>query len=159
MTNKQFITYRKRHSQHGAALVISLIMLTVITILSLSAMRSTNLDTKIAVNQQLREVTFQAAENSFSRLTGPVVDIDLPNSIGAENAVTTQDYYQSVGVDNQPDFSADVTVQMLEISRRYKFSGFPLNVLTVMYQADAQGIVEDNNTKTVNRMQVALIRN
>ncbi|MEW8692938.1 MAG: PilX N-terminal domain-containing pilus assembly protein [Candidatus Thiodiazotropha endolucinida] len=159
MTDKQILTYPNRHSQHGAALVISLIMLTVITILSLSAMRSTNLDTKIAVNQQLREVTFQAAENSFSRLTGPVVDIDLPNSIGAENAVTTQDYYQSVGVEHQPDFSADVTVQMLEISRRYKFSGFPLNVLTVMYQADAQGVVENNNTKTVNRMQVALIRN
>jgi type IV pilus assembly protein PilX len=155
----QLLTYRKRHSQHGAALVISLIMLTIITLLSVSAMRSANLDTKIAVNQQLKEMTFQASENALTMVTGPQITIDLPSSLGEENAVTNVNYFQSTGVDNQSDISADVTVEMLEISRKYKFSGFPLNVLTILYQADAQGAVAGNRTKTINRKQVALIRN
>ncbi|MBT3055792.1 MAG: hypothetical protein KME69_13065 [Candidatus Thiodiazotropha sp. (ex Codakia orbicularis)] len=159
MTNKQFLTYRIPHSQSGAALVISLIMLAIITLLSVSAMRSTNLDTKIAVNQHLKEMTFQAAENALAQLTGPVVTVNLPNSLGPDNAVNNISYYQSLGVTDQPNISADVNVEMLEISRRYKFSGFPLNVLTIMYQADSRGIVAGNNTQSINRMQVALIRN
>ncbi|MEW8525465.1 MAG: PilX N-terminal domain-containing pilus assembly protein [Candidatus Thiodiazotropha endolucinida] len=159
MTNKQFLTYRIPHSQSGVALVISLIMLAIITILSVSAMRSTNLDTKIAVNQHLKEMTFQAAENALTQVTGPVVTVSLPNSLGPDNAVDNISYYQSHGVTDQPNISADVNVEMLEISRRYKFSGFPLNVLTIMYQADSRGIVAGNNTQSINRMQVALIRN
>ncbi|MEW8658115.1 MAG: PilX N-terminal domain-containing pilus assembly protein [Candidatus Thiodiazotropha endolucinida] len=159
MTNKQFLTYRIPHLQSGAALVISLIMLAIITLLSVSAMRSTNLDTKIAVNQHLKEMTFQAAENALAQVTGPVVTVNLPNSLGPDNAVNNISYYQSYGVTDQPNISADVNVEMLEISRRYKFSGFPLNVLTIMYQADSRGIVAGNNTQSINRMQVALIRN
>ncbi|MES9896023.1 MAG: PilX N-terminal domain-containing pilus assembly protein [Candidatus Thiodiazotropha endolucinida] len=159
MTNKQFLTYHKRHSQHGAALVIGLIMLTVITLLSVSAMRSANLDTKIAVNQQLKELTFQASENALAMVTGEEVTINLPNSLGSANAVMNSNYYQSSGVEYQPDLSANVNVEMMEISRRYKFHGFPLNILTIMYQADSTGVVVGNNTTTTNRMQVALIRN
>lgn len=159
MNSKQLHTFPNRRSQYGTALVISLIMLTVITILSVSAMRSANLDTKIAVNQQLKEYTFQAAENALTRLVGPNVDVNLPNAIGAVNAVTTANYFQSSGVPHQPDLSADVTIEMMEISRKYKFSGFPLNVLSIMYKADSQGAVAGNNTQTINRMQVVLIRN
>lgn len=159
MTNKQIPTYHTRQSQHGAALVIGLIMLTVITLLSVSAMRTTNLETKIAVNQQLKELTFQASENALAMVTGPEVTVNLPSALGPGNAVMNANYFQSSGIDGQPDLSADVNVEMIEITRRYKFHGFPLNVLAVMYNADSQGIVVGNNTKTVNRMQVALIRN
>jgi type IV pilus assembly protein PilX len=161
MTNNHFTSYSNCHSQSGAALVIGLVMLTIITLLSVSAMRSTNLDTKIAVNHQFKEMSFQAAENALARVTGPLedADLDLPNALGAVNAVTNFDYYESTGVDHQPDFSADVELEMTEISRRYKFSGFPLNVLTVMYQADSRGTVAGTDTQTINRMQVALIRN
>ncbi|MEW8586137.1 MAG: PilX N-terminal domain-containing pilus assembly protein, partial [Candidatus Thiodiazotropha sp.] len=59
-------TYPIQQSQRGSALVISLILLTIITILSVSAMRSTNLDTKIAVNHQLKKLSYRAAENAFA---------------------------------------------------------------------------------------------
>ncbi|MEW8146486.1 MAG: PilX N-terminal domain-containing pilus assembly protein [Candidatus Thiodiazotropha endolucinida] len=147
------------HSQRGAALVISLIMLTVITILSLSAMRSTNLDSKIAVNHQFKELSFQAAENALARLTGPNPQVLVPNNIG--ETATTAAAYASAGVEHQPDISADLTLEMLEISPpgKYKFSGFGLNVVTVLYQADSVGSVVGNNTISTNRMEVALIRN
>jgi type IV pilus assembly protein PilX len=161
MTNHPIFSYSNRHSQNGTALVVGLVLLTIITLLSVSAMRSTNLDTKIAINHQFKEVSFQAAENALARVTGPLddADLDLPNTLGEENAVTNYSYYESTGVDQQPDFSADVTLEMTEISRKYKFSGFPLNILTVMYQADSQGTVAGSDTQTINRMQVALIRN
>ncbi|MBT3048891.1 MAG: PilX N-terminal domain-containing pilus assembly protein [Candidatus Thiodiazotropha sp.] len=161
MAKMQFSTNSTRHAQSGAALVIGLIMLTIVTLLSVSAMRSATLDTKITVNHQFKELSFQASENALKMITGPQIDttLNMPNQLGEANAVTNADYYTSAGDDDQPDMGANVTFQMLEISRRYKFSGFPLNVLTVMYQADSQGTVAGTNTQSVNRMQVALIRN
>ncbi|MEW8505206.1 MAG: PilX N-terminal domain-containing pilus assembly protein [Candidatus Thiodiazotropha sp.] len=156
---KQPDVCNRRHQQQGAALVVGLILLSVITLLSVSAMRSTNLETKIAVNHQFKELSFQAAENALAQLTGPNPNVLVPNAICAEQ--DNPNYYQSSGVTHQPDLSADVTMQMREISPpgKYKFSGFGLNVVTVLYKADSLGTVAGNNTRTTNRMQVALIRN
>ncbi|MES9992266.1 MAG: PilX N-terminal domain-containing pilus assembly protein [Candidatus Thiodiazotropha sp.] len=159
INRKQLDVCNRRHQQQGAALVIGLILLSVITLLSVSAMRSSNLETKIAVNHQFKELSFQAAENALAQLTGPDPEILVPNAICAEQP--NPGYYTSSGVTHQPDLSADVTMQMREISPpgKYKFSGFGLNVVTVLYKADALGTVADNNTQTTNRMEVALIRN
>ncbi|MEW8156018.1 MAG: PilX N-terminal domain-containing pilus assembly protein, partial [Candidatus Thiodiazotropha endolucinida] len=51
-------------NQSGTALVISLIMLTIVTLLSITAMQNTNLDTKVAVNHQFKGLSFSAAENA-----------------------------------------------------------------------------------------------
>jgi type IV pilus assembly protein PilX len=157
MTSKHFSTYRIRHSQQGTALVIGLIMLTVITLLSVSAMRSTSIDTKISVNQQFKQMSFLASESALAQLTGPEIDLDPPASLDASETYT--DYFQAPGNTEQPGVSVDLTMTMVDKSRRYKFSGFPLNVLTIMYQADAAGTVANTNTLSTNRMQVALIRN
>ncbi|MCU7854967.1 MAG: hypothetical protein KZQ79_04615, partial [Candidatus Thiodiazotropha sp. (ex Lucinoma borealis)] len=61
----------RRQHQDGAALAVSLILLIIITLLSVSAMRSTNLDTKISVNHQFKEASFQAAESALAIVTGP----------------------------------------------------------------------------------------
>lgn len=151
-------TYRIGHSQQGTALVVGLIMLTVVTLLSVSAMRSNSLDTKIAVNQQFKQMSFLASESALAKLTGPTIDVDLPQALNEPE--TTVDYFDSPGgAGNRPGVSVDLTMEMVDISRKYKFSGFPLNVLTIMYQADATGHVDGTNSRTTNRMQVALIRN
>ncbi|MES9945499.1 pilus assembly PilX family protein [Candidatus Thiodiazotropha sp. CDECU1] len=161
MKSKQHHAWRVHRSQQGVALVVSMILLTIITLLSVSAMRSTNLDSKIAVNHQFKELSFQAAENALAQLTGPNPQVQVPNAVGASVTMDTPPYYSSTGVLNQPDIAADLTLEMLEISPpgKYKFSGFGLNVVTVLYQADSVGRVVDNNTVTTNRMEVALIRN
>lgn len=51
-----------RRDQHGATLIVLLIMLMVITLLALSTIRSTTLDEKMAGNARDRDKAFQAAE-------------------------------------------------------------------------------------------------
>lgn len=146
------------HHQKGVALVVSMILLAVITLLSISAMRTTNLDTKIAVNHQFKELSFQAAESAFAILTGPAPNVLTPATATAANVDNT-DYFTSTGVPDQPDLSADVEMDYLYETRANKVSGFGLNILTVVYQADAVGRVAQSGTQTQNRMQVILVRN
>ncbi len=146
-------------SQSGAALVISLIILTVITVLSVSAMRSTTLETKIAVNQQFKQLSFQAAESAFARLLGKDHNAKAPGTED-EDVVTNEDYYEQDATDTQPGVDADLDMDLLKVSApgEYKFSGFGLSVITVIYQADARGHVTGNEATTHNRMEVALVR-
>jgi len=146
--------------QKGVALVISLMLLTVITLLSLTAMRNANLDTRIAVNHQHKQLAFQAAENALTKLT--VLDptnVDAPGTLDGP-PVTNPNWYQQNGISNNAAISADLTMDMTEQSRpgQYKFSGYGLNVTTFVFQADAVGKVDGTNTKVQNRMEVALIR-
>jgi type IV pilus assembly protein PilX len=161
--NKQAITSNSTRRQRGAALAISLILLTVITLLSLSAMRSANLYTKISVNHQHKQFAFQAAENALTKLltlnTAEMGALVVPGTVAAA-AETNANLYQQNGIADSPDVSADLTMDLLEVSPpgRYKFSGFGLNVVTVLYQADAEGRVDGTNTVSHNRMEVALVR-
>ncbi len=145
--------------QRGAALVISLIILTVITVLSVSAMRSTTLETKIAVNQQFKQLSFQAAESAFALVLRKKPEVKVPGTVAAA-VEPNPDYYAQDATSTQPATDADLDMDLVEISApgKYKFSGFGLSVVTLIYQADAYGHVADSGTSTHNRMQVALIR-
>ncbi len=146
--------------QKGVALVVSLMLLTVITLLSLTAMRSANLDTRIAINHQHKQFAFQAAENALTKLT--VVDptnVDAPGTLDG-TPVTNENWYQGEGDSDNASTSADLTMDMTDKSKpgQYKFSGYGLNVITFVFTADATGKVDGTNTTAHNRMEVALIR-
>jgi type IV pilus assembly protein PilX len=153
--------------QQGVALVVSLILLVVITLLSLTAMRSTNLDTKITVNHQHKQMAFQTAENTFAELTGlPITNpkmkppyLNTPGNINDDPELNSAWYTQN-GVAGTPDLTSDLTMDYIEKGApgKYKFSGFGLNIVTHVYQADAIGKVDGTNARSHNRMQVALIR-
>ena len=153
--------------QQGVALVVSLILLVVITLLSVTAMRSANLDTKITVNHQHKQLAFQAAENALTKLTSlPMTDpemknLNVPGQI-EDTPETTTSWFSSTGTDEAPapDLSADITMDYVEKSApgKYKFSGFGLNIITHIYQAEAIGSVTGTNATARNRMQVALLR-
>lgn len=53
------------HKQQGAALVISLLILIIITIVGVSAMQSTVVEEKMAINANERNRAFQAAETAL----------------------------------------------------------------------------------------------
>lgn len=151
--------------QRGVALVISLILLTVITMLSLTAMRSANLDTKIAVNHQHKQYAFQAAENALTSLTSnPLEDLEngipallLPGTISAAPVENSYWYHQYASTGN-PELSADLTMDLIAIRKGLKISGYGLNTKSPVYQADAFGRVDGTSATTHNRMEVALIR-
>ena len=146
-----------RHQQ-GVALVTSIIFLTVLTLLGLSAMRNTTLGTKMAVNHQFKQMSFQAAESALARLTGPDPKVNVPLT-EASSPVKNIDYFSANGV-GQPDISADLTVRDLVVSApgQYKFSGYGLSVTTFVYTATAVGRVGGSKATAANQMQIALIR-
>ena len=150
------LRYRR---QQGVALVVSIIFLTVLTLLGLSAMRSTTLGTKMAVNHQFKQLSFQAAESALARLTGPDPEVQIPLTEEAA-PVENRDYFSAIDVPNQPDMSADLTVRDLIVSApgQYKFSGYGLSVTTFVYTATAVGSVGGSHATAANQMQIALIR-
>ena len=59
------MTATKHHCQQGATLPTALILTLVITLLSLSAMRTTLFQEKMSYNTQNREIAFQSAETAL----------------------------------------------------------------------------------------------
>jgi type IV pilus assembly protein PilX len=64
----------KAHAQQGATLIITLVMLVIITLVSLSTMRSAAVDEKIAGNSRDRNKAFQAAEAAVQTCLTQVQD-------------------------------------------------------------------------------------
>ena len=64
MTNKQ-ITLTHPNKQHGAALVVGLMLLVVITVLAISGMNTATTELALARNDQAYENAFQAAETGL----------------------------------------------------------------------------------------------
>ena len=165
-TRNRTAAYINLHQQQGAALAVGLILLVVITLLSLSAMRNTNLDSKIAVNHQHKQISFQAAENALAKLTGfEPEDSDSGGTVKVPlttpgNVRNNPDYYVASAVADQPDSSADLDLTYIEqsVPGQYKFSGFGLSIITLIYDADSYSEIDGSKTNTHNRMQVALVR-
>lgn len=162
--------------QKGVALAVGMVLLVVITLLSLTAMRSANLDTKIAVNHQHKQVAFQTAENALTKLTllsrEEIRDLRMPRAEGdcryiqdgtacptdeTQLCNTISDWYST---SEYLPSAATAALKLTEISPKgkYKFSGYGLNIITYIFQADSCARVENTNARSHNRMEVALIR-
>ncbi len=55
------------HKQNGAALVVGLVMLSILTLLAITAMNTSSTELIMAGNEQFRERAFQAAEAGLER--------------------------------------------------------------------------------------------
>lgn len=69
--------YFGRGSQRGAALIISLIMLLVLTLIGVAGMNTSVMQERMAVNSQNSNRAFQAAESTVSALTNQLYANDL----------------------------------------------------------------------------------
>lgn len=92
-------TYRAR--QGGAALIISLIFLVLLTLIAVSAMQGTILQERMAGNTYNRMLAFQAAEAALSAGVATLSGASLPTGTGvymntsalpSANYVSTQDW-------------------------------------------------------------------
>lgn len=142
------------HRQRGVALAVSMVLLTVITLLSLTAMRGSNLDTKIAVNHQHKQFAFQAAENALARI------IVLPPSTNPATQVTSEasqsDWYTKDNITGSANISADLTISYLR-QAPCVISGYGIGTIECRYyDVDAFGKVADTNARVHNRMEIAL---
>ena len=94
--------FKFSNHQNGAALFVSLIILTVLTILSLAGMRSTIMEEKMSANIRDRNTAFQAAEiamtfaeNDALNTWNTVADFDGSNAGLIDITATEPDYYDS----------------------------------------------------------------
>ncbi len=160
--------------QQGVALAISLILLVVITMLSLTAMRSANLDTKITLNHQHKRITFQSAESALTRLTTvpdrwinkPLTDKDTTgaNVVHTNIAVpldpsltgipTTTPFYSQSDVAGPNTFGVEAQLDMDMISENGNtllcaLSGtesLSSDIKCAVYQADSYGNITSAGT-------------
>lgn len=76
------------HRQHGAALIVSLVVLLIMTIIGTTAMRTSSLEEKMASNTRDREIAFQSTELALRSgeawLASRINEI-APNATGSEN--------------------------------------------------------------------------
>ncbi len=155
----RFILQTRVFTQQGVALIICMILLAVISLLSISAMRATNIDSRIAANYQHKQLSFQAAESVFAKLTGPRPQVQIPTA--SSGTLKNIDYISFAATDGQPAVSADLDLTFVRESAagEYKISGYSIDVKTLVYHADAYGEVDGSNTRTHNRATVVLADN
>lgn len=134
------------HRQSGAVLIVSLIMLLVLTVVGVTAMRSSTLEEKMSANIMNYNVTFHAAE---SAIENALDDTDsLVQAILTSNKVTVD---LDVG-DSSIDSSADVTYLGSGIA--FGFSLGQNSSAFSSYRFDATGTaIRDNSGANISMSQ------
>ncbi len=163
-------------AQRGIALITGMILLVVMTLLGVTAMRSSSQGTRMAANYQHKQQSFQAAESALMEMMNASPSDVAPAALAPGAVREHAGYFQASGGTDQPDVFSDLKVEYLGTSNNLLISGFQLNSTSYVYQADATGCVRtktadtaDDNCKvsngqpmptarTTNRMGIALIR-
>lgn len=103
------MNYRKH--QHGAALFTALMFLIIITMLSLSAMRSSVLELRMASNQELKNTAFQRAQAIVDATIADSSNMPTLGAVGAMNCMAhdTSGGCTTAGVELADDFLAAET--------------------------------------------------
>jgi len=75
------------HQQKGIVLVVGLVMLISLTLIGVTAMKSTTIDERIAANTQFKAIAFQVAESALSDAASwdGAVDCYLKGESGCDN--------------------------------------------------------------------------
>ncbi len=141
--------------QQGVALFIVLVLLVVLTTLSLSAMRSAIMETKISANYQHKHLSFQAAENMQEVLIAlPVQEINFPVAVSAvqTDVITIESTDQDVG----SDLKIQGNLQLTNLGKRknVKVGGNSIENEGLVYIADSFGQVMNTQAKTHTRVEV-----
>ena len=94
------MTFQNRQKQHGAALVVGLILLVVITVLAVSGMNTATTELAMARNDQNFENAFQAAETGLEQALAqpafdPAVAATVTQEINANDSVSADISYES----------------------------------------------------------------
>lgn len=89
-------------AQKGNVLIISLILLAVLTLIGLSAMRSTLLEQRIAINQQDQHIAMEAAQSGLAVASKRITDIS-PN----RPKLNDGGYYMTIGTGHPVPIGSD----------------------------------------------------
>ncbi len=90
-----------QHRQSGSALIVSLVMLLLLSLIGVAGMQSTILQDRMTGNLQDHELAFQAAEAAL-REAENTLRTNAPDHFPNSNGL------YRVGADNRPDWPADI---------------------------------------------------
>lgn len=154
--------YAKR--QRGAALIISAVLLVAMTLISVTAMRSSVTNIKVSTNQRLKQGAYQAAESALMQILDEDPYKVTPPTTNIGDSIKHNDYYSDRLKESNPTHAeADVIVRFEETRKNVLISGEAFTATVLMYQADAYGRVVESSGESVgagvvNRLGIGLVR-
>ena len=144
--------YIQRHRQQGVVLVVALIFLLVLSLLGVSAMNTTMLETRMARNDQERNYALQAAElglrNTLARITvESAEDLVQTGGLGSNTPETIETGRGST------DLDAEIRNWQITFFGRFPVPRLPANLASssIQFQAvlfDTQVMAASNRTET-----------
>lgn len=84
--------------QHGIVLIVGLVMLIALTLIGVTAMKSTTMDERIAANTQFKAIAFQTAESVLS----DAADWDLADACYLANCTDRSAFFPAGPVQTYP---------------------------------------------------------
>lgn len=152
----------KHHRQQGSALLISLVILLVLTLVGVSAMDTNLLEEKMSGNMRDQQIAFQSAEAAIyeaeAYIEGITVVSDFTGSGGLLGDLDTEPKYfesatwgssSSIGVSNTiPDIDSDKQPRYI-----IKYLGVKLNQ-TVDWDGGQLGNYGDSNAGDINVFRI-----
>ena len=130
-----------KNKEHGAALIVAMVILFMISILGISAMQSANVETQLASNALVKETTFQSAESAADAI------------LSAENVLADVVCETAPNVTVLPDLNRtdnQTTTAIVQYGGKAIANGYSINekFSTQRFYVTGVSTVNDMNTST-----------
>lgn len=146
MSAGKFDLPNKARRQSGAALIMSLVILLIMTILGISAMGTSTLEQKMAGNTQEATRAFEAAESGLSKA------LQFPENFNLNTAQTKTYEFGTGGKSG----NAKVTTKFVQFTPPKRGSGFGISFDTANFDQLSEGKTL-TSAKTVVHQGVAVV--
>jgi len=129
-----------KHSQRGAVLIVSLLILLIMTIMGVSAMQSSTLEEKMASNERDRNVAFQSAEVGMRQAQTYIDSLATTGGFTDANGL-----YSSIATEPDP-LDPNVNFWDPNNSANYRTGNAPGNSAGVQYFITRVGMVKESDS-------------
>ncbi len=143
-----------RARQRGAALIVGLILLMVLTVLAVSAMRSATLDLTMASNAQFRENAFQLAESGIQatlrHVDAGAIDLDAVQPCPTQPrpwSPADLPWDAAVAV---PALKGRYEVRLCAAGRTHDAAGSSVGFTQLHYRIESRGRTDQRNAEAVH---------
>jgi hypothetical protein len=130
-----------RHRQRGAALVVGLVLLLVLTLLAVSTLRTAALELLMAGNVQFKENAFQLAETGIDTVVGQAQAGDIP--LTAVDGWTLNN-----GTRAYPALGGEFETRVRYLSTTAAPAGFSSKFRAYHFQIDAAGRTDQRGARS-----------
>lgn len=143
----------RRGRQRGAALIVGLVLLMVLTVLAVSAMRTATLDLTMAGNAQFRENAFQLAESgiraTLRRVETSAINLDaLPDCPAKPRPWSDVDLAWDPAV-TVPALKGRYEVRVCTAGRTRDALGSSVSFTQLHYRIESRGRTDQRNAESV----------